>query len=453
MSDPRPGSARQSRPRPSALLTVARRRTRRVFYGWWILIAACYTNGLGGSLHWQGFTVLFLPVSQSLGLSHAATALPFSLSRAEGGLLGPVTGWLIDRYGVRPMMLVGTIVTGVGYLALSRTNSYLGFMLVYLFVISLGASTTFMQATTASLNKWFVRKRGIVMAISSAAFRSGAAVMVPLLSFVVLKYGWQTGAIGIGVLLIVLITPVSLAFRSSPESMGKHPDGLPPRPLAKSPSGHRSGQLAHVEPIDVDWQVRDALRTRAFWVLALGTTLRMSVHGAVFIHFIPILVWKGVEQQTAANLVGLLAGCSVPVILLTGWLSDRLGRQRLLAACYVASAFGLLLLNVVHGTWPIFSVLLLFTGMEAGTALNWSLVGDLFGRSRYATLRGALAPIYNAALLVTPVAAGWVFDSTGSYRPVLIAGSIGLLAAAAVFSQLRPPNPDARTRTSKEETA
>jgi len=453
VSDPLAGPPRQSRSRPPALLTVARRRSRRLFYGWWILIAACYTNALGGSLHWQGFTVLFLPVSKGLGLSYAATALPFSLSRAEGGLLGPVTGWLIDRYGVRPMMLAGTIVTGVGYIALARTNSYLGFMLVYLFVISLGASTTFMQATTAAINKWFVRKRGIAMAISSAAFRSGAALMVPILSLVVLKYGWRTGSIGIGVLLIVLIAPASLAFRHSPESMGKHPDGLPPRPLPESPSRSRPAAAVQGEPEGGDWEVKDALRSKAFWVLAAGTTLRMGVQGAVFVHFIPILVWQGVEQQTAANLLGLFAGCSVPVILLTGWISDRIGRQRVLAACYVIGALGLLLLNVVHGTWPIFSVLLLFTSMEAGTALNWSLVGDLFGRRRYATLRGLLAPIYNSALLVTPVTAGWVFDSTGTYRPVLIAGSVGLLAAAAVFSQLRPPNPDTRKQTQKEQPA
>ena len=451
MSDTRPPTASgQPCSRPPALLTVARRRTRRLFYGWWILIAACYTNALGGSLHWQGFTVLFLPVSRSLGLSYAATALPFSLSRAEGGLLGPITGWLIDRYGVRPMMLAGTIVAGVGYIALARTNSYLAFILVYLFVISLGASTTFMQATTAAINKWFVRKRGIAMAISSAAFRSGGALMVPLLSLVVLKYGWQTGATGIGILLIVLIAPASLAFRPSPESMGKHPDGLPPRPLPQPPSRRRSAAAVQVEPEGGDWEVRDALRSRAFWVLAAGTTLRMGVQGAIFVHFIPLLVWKGVEQQTAANLLGLFAGCSVPVILLTGWLSDRLGRQRVLAACYVTAALGLLLLNVVHGTWPVFSVLLLFTGMEAGTALNWSLVGDLFGRRRYATLRGVLAPMYNAALLVTPVAAGWVFDSRGTYAPVLFAGSAGMLAAAFVFSQLRPPRHNTNTQPQEE---
>lgn len=420
-----------------------------IFYGWWILGAASFVNAFGGSIHWQGFSVLFLPVSQGLGLSYAATSLPFSLSRIEGGLLGPITGWLIDRYGVRPTMLIGTVIAGIGYLALSRTSTYLAFILVYLLVISLGASTSFMQATSASINKWFVRRRGVAMAINSAAFRGGAALMVPLFSLVVLRYGWQTGAITAGAIILGLIAPLSLVFRRSPESMGTHPDGIPPGVVRTGGRLQDDG----TELAEDDWEVWDALKSKAFWVLAAGTSLRMGVHGTIFVHLIPLLVWKGVEQQTAANLMGIYSGCAVPVILFTGWLSDRVGRQPVLAGCYICAAMSLLLLTLVQGTWPVFAVLLLFTGAEAGTALNWSLVGDLFGRSRYATLRGALAPVYSAALMVTPVVTGWVFDSYGTYRPVLFAGTIGMLAAAAVFSQLRPPRRKATDIGAKGERA
>ena len=89
-------------------------RTWKRFYGWNILAASALTNGFGGSLHWQGFTVFFIPISQSLGLTSAQTAMPFALSRAENGLMGPLTGWLIDRYGVRRLMFIGTLMTGIG---------------------------------------------------------------------------------------------------------------------------------------------------------------------------------------------------------------------------------------------------------------------------------------------------------------------------------------------------
>jgi MFS family permease len=424
----------------------AKPRTRKRFYGWNILAASALTNGFGGSLHWQGFTVFFIPISQSLGLTSAQTAMPFALSRAENGLIGPLTGWLIDRYGVRRLMFIGTLMTGIGYVWLAQTNTFLAFLLVYLFVISIGASSSFMQASTSALNTWFARRRGMVMSINSAAFRLGGAFMVPLLSVAVLRWGWQTAALWVGVGMIVFITPLAIVYKRSPESIGIGPDGDALKRIPTRSAGLRL-EDAEIEDGDDEWTPRDAIRTRAFWTLAAGTVLRMSVHGTIFVHFVPILVWKGESQQSAANLIGLLALCSVPLIILFGWLSDRLGRQRLLAGCYISAAASLMLLNVVDGPWPIFAALLLFTGTEIGSGLNWALVGDLFGRKRFATIRGMLSPIYNAALFITPVAAGWVKDETGSYEIVLWAGAGLLIAAALVFLSVKKPTRQLRLAT------
>jgi len=394
-------------------------------------------NGLGGSVHWQGFTVLFIPISQSLGLSNAQTAMPFALSRAENGLMGPITGWLLDRYGVRRLMLIGTIFTGVGYILLAQTSTFWAFVFVYLFVVSVGSSTSFMQASTTAINTWFARRRGIAMSINSAAFRLGGAFMVPLLSVAVLRWGWETAALWVGIGMLALIAPLSILFKRSPESIGLGPDG---DPLPKQVSGSDAeSNSAEITATDDDWTAKDAIRTRAFWVLALGTVLRMSVHGTIFVHFVPILVWKGETQQTAANLIGLVALISVPLILYFGWLSDRLGRQKLLAGCYLSAASSLLLLNVVDGTWPILLAMILFTGTEIGSGLNWALVGDLFGRRRFATIRGLLSPIYNVALFSMPILAGWVKDETGSYELVLIAGGVLMIAAALTFLAIRKP--------------
>ena len=165
-----------------------------IYFGWYLLAGAAVMNGLGGSVLWQGFTVFFIPVSESLNLSAWQTSLAFSLARAENGVLGPITGWALDKYGFRPLMFAGTLMTGIGYIMLAGTNSYISFILVYLCVVSVGSSTSFMQATTAALNTWFVRMRGFVMSVNSAAFRLGGAIMIPLVSYVVLTWGWQIAA-------------------------------------------------------------------------------------------------------------------------------------------------------------------------------------------------------------------------------------------------------------------
>ena len=187
-----------------------------------------------------------------------------------------------------------------------------------------------------------------------------------------------------------------------------------------------------------DFTTKQALKTPSFWILVTATTLRITVHGTIFLHFIPILVWRGETQQMAANLVGLISLCAVPVILITGYFSDRVGRPLMLTFLYGSSAISLLLITLVEGTWPIFLAMLLFIGSEAGSSLNWAIIGDLFGRARYATIRGMMAPIYNMALIVAPVAAGLTFDRLGTYQPVLITGTILMIISSLVFLSLQP---------------
>ncbi len=423
-----------------------------------MLAGASVMNALGGTIVWQGFAVFFIPVAESLGIAYWQTSLAFALARAENGVLGPITGWALDKFGYIPLILSGTLITGFGYILLSRQDTYIAFLLVYLCVVSIGSSTSFMQATTAALNTWFIRYRGLVMSINSAAFRLGGAIVIPLLSVGVINLGWQTTSVIVGIILVVAIAPISFLFRRSPESMGLKPDGgvsythmrrrIRERAAASQPQATTPDSSVGISNVaaDGDFTTKQALKTPSFWILVTATTLRISVHGTIFLHFIPILVSRGEAQQTAANLVGAISLAAVPVIIFTGYISDRVGRPLMLTFLYSASAVSLLLITLVEGTWPIFLAMLLFVGSEAGSSLNWAIIGDLFGRARYATIRGMMAPIYNAALIVAPVAAGYTFDRLGTYQPVLITGTILMFTAAGVFLILQPAVKRARRR-------
>ena len=429
------------------------------YYGWYMLAGASVMNALGGTIVWQGFAVFFIPVAESLGIAYWQTSLAFALARAENGVLGPITGWALDKFGYIPLILSGTLITGFGYILLSRQDTYIAFLLVYLCVVSIGSSTSFMQATTAALNTWFIRYRGLVMSINSAAFRLGGAIVIPLLSVGVINLGWQTTSVIVGIILVVAIAPLSLLFRRSPESMGLKPDGgisythMRRRIRERTADANNASQAVTADTSqsdtssEGDFTTKQALKTPSFWILVTATTLRISVHGTIFLHFIPILVSRGEAQQTAANLVGAISLAAVPVIIFTGYISDRVGRPLMLTFLYSASAVSLLLITLVEGTWPIFLAMLLFVGSEAGSSLNWAIIGDLFGRARYATIRGMMAPIYNAALIVAPVAAGYTFDQLGTYQPVLITGTILMFTAAGVFLILQPAVRRARMRS------
>src|SRR6185295_15725412 len=182
---------------------------------------------LGGGLHQYGFTVFFLPVTNELGLSRAATSLAFSLARAQGSFASPLVGYLVDRYGPKPMMITAALLAGVGYILFSWVHDYTSFLIVYLGVISVAFTAGFVHAPTVVANSWFIRLRARAMTVVSAAVPVGGAIITPLLAITVSRWGWRAGAFIAGTLFLLICVPLSFGVRRSPESMGMLPDGEP----------------------------------------------------------------------------------------------------------------------------------------------------------------------------------------------------------------------------------
>ena len=183
---------------------------------------------LGGGLHGYGFTVFFLPVSQDLGLNRAQTSLVFSLARAEGAIEAPVVGYLVDRFGPKPLMVTAALLAGVGYIALSWIDSYAGFLITYLCLISLAYSAGFIQTPMVVANSWFIRRRARAMTTVGAAVTIGGTLITPLLASVVNRWGWRWGAFLAGCAFLFICIPLSLQIKRSPESVGLRPDGDAP---------------------------------------------------------------------------------------------------------------------------------------------------------------------------------------------------------------------------------
>jgi sugar phosphate permease len=414
---------------------------RGMFYGWRMVAVGCGMRMLGGGFHLYGFTIFFLPITQELGLSRAATSLVFSLARAEGAIEGPLAGYLIDRFGPRPMMLAGVILSGLGYMLLAGIESYYGFLVVYLGVISLSFSAGFMHSPMVLANTWFIRRRALAMTLVSSAIGIGGTIITPLLAFSVQTWGWRQGAFLGGLGLILIGVPLALLVQRSPESMGLLPDGALP---AHSPPDTSNLPNRHVENSkaqETEFTLRQAMRTLAFWMIVLATTTRVAVYNSLTVHFVPIMVWKGVSEQRAAAMLAVMALMSLPSHLLVGWLADYVSKPRLMGVCMAIGATSLLFLAYGESEWSLWVFTVLFTFMEAIFPVGWATVGDFFGRKSFATIRGTMSFFYLWGPAFGPVITGAIYDRYQSYNPMMSTFITLALVAGCLYALLVKPSP------------
>ena len=415
---------------------------RRVFYGWWIVAAGSVINAVGGGINWYGFTVFFLPLTRELGLSRAATSLIFSASRLEGGLFGPVAGWLIDRLGPRRVILAGAMLTGLGYTLMAQANAFWVILVVYVFAVSLGYNAGTYSAVSATVNAWFIRYKAVAMSFVFAANGLGGFLLVPLLAYLVTTWGWRTAMLASAIMIWAVILPAALAMHRSPESRGLHPDG---RLTVRSREVRTKGDV----PVDeaggddgaADFTTQQAVSTLSYWLLTMSIGLRMAVTTSLMVHLVPLLVWKGMSETTAAYQVSILALVSIPLLLAFGWFGVRHSKSLLSSFGAFAAAAGVVALVLLPSGVgvPLFIAALIV--VNGSITSNWTILGDFFGRKRFATLLGLMGPLHSLGSFALPIFAGWVHDRTQSYTMALVPFTVLLGVAGLIFLILHRPRP------------
>ena len=413
------------------------RRRGRLFYGWRVLAAAGLQGMFGGGTAHSGFSVFFLPIQRDLGLSYTSMSLVFSLARAEGGVSGFVLGWLVDKVGSRRLVLFGGLTAGIGMVLLSQVHAYWLLLLVYVGVVSIGRSAGMGQTLMAVVNQWFIRHKALAMSTLMTSFAMGGAIAVPLLALGIEHLGWRATLLYAGLFIGLLTLPVALIIRSKPEDLGLRPDGS----LASRPAS-LAGWRGRRSPPDGtgDFTVRQALRTRAFWLLLVAIGLRVVVVDALTIHQIPMLVWKGINEQTAAFYVSLMFFLSIPLRFGLGLAGGLFSPRKVVFAGMSIGALGLLGMLTLEGVPAVVGLIVALAVVEGVTSVNWITVSDYFGRSRFASLMGVMSAFLNLGSATAPVLSGWAFDQTQSYNLVLATCLPLFLAGGIVFALARPPS-------------
>jgi MFS family permease len=388
-----------------------RERLNGIFYGYWILLGTFLLHGMASGIYFYGFSVFYTPIQREFGWSSAVTSGAVSLSRLEGGVEGPVVGYLVDKYGARRLLALGIVMTGLGFMAMVYVDSVLMLYLVYGGLLSIGYNTGFTHAMTSMITHWFKKRRSRAMGVYAIAAGVGGALIVPMLAKSIAVNGWRTTAIYCGLAFWFAGLPFTLVFRNKPEDLGLLPDG-DTRSFG-SPEHEASGHLAPEKTASV----RDALKSPIFVRLLLAESFRTFLLGSLVLHQIPHLITIGIAEETAANILGLMILISIPGRVIFGTLGDFFNKRLLLTAVMLIQALGVLIFayasNIVH----VYAFLVVY-GLAYGGAIPLLMAfrGELFGRERFATISGVMAPFRMIGNVVGPVFAGYMFDVTGSYR-------------------------------------
>ncbi len=418
----------------------------RVFYGWWMLAAIFVLLALTGGSYFFGFSVFFNAILEEFEWDRAATALAFSIASLEGGLESLVLGPLIDKYGPRKIMMVGVLLLGTGFFALSMINSMFTFYLVYMLFLGLGSNSANGVAPLAAVANWFIKRRTIAFGFLSAGYSVGGGVMVPLLGLLVEAFGWRASAVILCAITFLAGIPLVMTVRHKPEQYGYNPDGMSHED-AKELQGDRDAEDIHGVPEprkntfepERDFTLKQALKTRSFWMLALSFAFRNLSLSSVIAHLVPLLVSRGFSAQTAANVLGLTAMMGTPGRLIFGFLGDMLPKRVLLVTAFGLQAIGLWLL-MTASTLPQVYVFAAFMGMSWGSVpILFSLRAEYFGRTNFASVSGFMQAVNTPASFAGPVFAGLVFDRTQSYDIAFMVFMAACLVSMGLASLAAPP--------------
>lgn len=410
---------------------------RRVFYGWWIVAVGITIAILNGAFYTYGFGVYYVPLLNELGSSRAALGGVIGLARLEGGLIAPLAGWLIDRYGPRRLMYFGITTMGVCFILLSLITKLWMLYLVFM-LIATGSSFGGGRPISVAVANWFIRKRARAMGILIAGIGLGGSAVF-MVAWLTENYGWRTSAVVAALAYWLIGLPLVSLVHHRPEQRGLNPDGVPTPVVANA-----TATPGEQEPLEIELTPRQALRSLSFWLLAVAFASWSVTVTVVAVYHIPFLIEEmEASSVKAASIASVTLLLSVPGRIVFGWIGDMVNIRVLLGATLLLQGLGILIMSLIPGLeWAPLYILVLGPAYGGSAALRQALVAHFYGRRNFGTISGLLQFVDLPGAVLGPIFVGWMVDSFDSYRIGLQSVSLFLaLGAVALFTARRPRMP------------
>jgi len=422
------------------VIKVENQAPRKIFWGWYVVAGAFITIGINYGARYS-FGVFLKPMCEDLGWSRSVVSLALSLAILFYGIGSVLSGRLLDRFAPRWIITAGAAMAALGFFLTPFISTPLQLYLVFGVIYGLGASFFGIATCLSSVGKWFIRKRGVAIGITSIGIGVGTMILTPLAGAIVKYFGWKAGFFFLGTAILVLCTVVSqlLMGRTNPEDYGQLPDGAarPPGRAEEPPAAPKPsyGQIARL-----------LLKDSRFWIIVVSFGGAGMAQMTVFVHQIAYAEEYGVDRIVAASLIGIIGIASIAGRFFFGWLSDRLSDAKHSAgigfACMAVAMVTLLFFHSLEFFY-LFACLFGF-GYGCLNPVMAILVVDRYGRNISGTVYGLIAFfVVGIGGSLGPIFGGVVYDLTGSYTYAWQIGAAGLFFVALLIEFLKPARTEA----------
>jgi MFS family permease len=401
---------------------------QRVFYGWVMLVVAGLGMFASGPAQSHIFSVFITPISADLGISRTSLSSAYAGATLVAAFGLPYVGRLVDRFGVRRVLLVVALLFGIACFAFGRVDNILLLALGFGALRFLGQGSL-MLCSANLVAQWFSRKRGFALSLMALGFSASVAIHPPLAQWLIDQVGWRETWLWLGLISWALLLPlILLLIQNKPEDLGLVPDG------------RVADDLPRIDRADVGLSASQALRTPAFWIIALSfATFSMSVTG-LFFHQVAIFNNRGISSQTAAQLFPVSALTMVVAMPLFGRLLDRLPTRPMFACAKLTMTAAMLTLVMVQGVASAIAYSIVFGINNAAIHTHISyLWPHYFGRRHLGSIQGTAQTIGVVGASIGPIPLGAAFDLFGSYRGALLLLSVLPVLCALAILFMRPP--------------
>jgi MFS family permease len=406
--------------------TPERPKLTRLHYAW-VVVAVTVMTLLTAAGVRAAPGVLIKPLEADFGWGPASISLAVAVSILAFGLGGPLGGGLVDRFGPRQVMLAGLGLIALGLAPLVFMTELWQLFLFWGLVTGLGTGAVGNVLGATVAHRWFRARRGLIIGLFAAASSMGQLIFLPALMGMTLSFGWRSAILLLLLASVVVLLPIGLFMRDRPEGMGLRPydQGLAPQTDSDQAEDRRRTSL------------RDALRTRDFWLLAGSFFIcGYTSNGLIGTHLIPHAVEHGFTEVTAASAVALMGTMNVVGTLASGWLSDRFDNRKLLAAYYGFRALSLVALPFILEIPQLFLFAIVY-GLDwiATVPPTANLTARIYGRASLGTLYGWIFFSHMVGAAIAAYVGGFFREVLGDYHLVFISAALmGFVAVSLSLS-------------------